>query len=218
MTAMRGTGKPLRADAERNRRRILDAAREVFAARGLDASLDEIAAHAGVGVGTVYRRFADKGDLIDALFEDKVAELATAAREALAVEDPWEGFTTFMTRVCEQQATDRGFKQALLGGAPGCRRIARARNTVAPYARQLLERAQASGQARADIDPADLQIIYLALGLVADATRDVEPDYWRRTLTVLFDGLATARDAPTPLPADPLDPDAYAASLTSRLR
>src|ERR687889_852635 len=100
------TTRPLRADAERNRARILAAASEVFAERGLDVSLDDIAAHAGVGVGTVYRRFPDKDALIDALFEDKIADVERVAREALEIEDPWEGFETFMRAVCRLQAED----------------------------------------------------------------------------------------------------------------
>src|SRR5919107_5107373 len=94
------TTRPLRADAERNRARILAAASEVFAERGLDVSLDDIAGAAGVGVGTVYRRFPDKDALIDALFEDKIADVERVAREALDVEDPWEGFESFMRAVC----------------------------------------------------------------------------------------------------------------------
>src|SRR5437764_10603461 len=84
--------RPLRSDAERNRRLILDAAREAFATGGLQVSLDEIARRAGVGVGTVYRRFADKEALIDALFEDSLGELVAQAEEALRDEDPWAGF------------------------------------------------------------------------------------------------------------------------------
>src|SRR5574342_294589 len=87
--------RPLRADAERNRRRVLSAASDLFAERGLDVSLDEIAAAAGVGVGTVYRRFADKDALIDALFEDKIGDVERLARECLEIEDPWTAFAMF---------------------------------------------------------------------------------------------------------------------------
>jgi AcrR family transcriptional regulator len=218
VTATDPTHKPLRADAERNRRRILDAAREVFAARGLDASLDDIAGHAGVGVGTVYRRFPDKSALIDALFEDKIAQVADAARQALEIEDPWEALTTFMTRVCEQQAADRGFKEALLSRDRGGERINEARNTIAPLALQLLERAQASGQVRGDLDGFDVPLMHFTIGFVADTTRDAAPDYWRRLLGIFLDGLATRRDAPTPLLAPPLDSEQFAASLHRRRR
>src|SRR5215217_9035402 len=104
------TARPLRAYAE----------------RGLDVSLDDIAAHAGVGVGTVYRRFPDKDALIDALFEHKIDHAVALADEALEIEDPWEGFTTFMRGMCRMQAHDRGFKDALLLRGPGRERVAAA--------------------------------------------------------------------------------------------
>src|SRR5919205_689932 len=107
MTTPGSSERPLRSDAERNRRRILEAAAEVFAERGLDASLDDIAAAAGVGVGTVYRRFPDKDVLIDALFEEKINHACRLAREALEHEDPWEGFVFFMRAMCAMHAADR---------------------------------------------------------------------------------------------------------------
>src|ERR1700694_3164569 len=98
--------RPLRRDAARNRLRILQAAREVFADRGLDASLDQIAAHAGVGVGTVYRRFPDKDALIDALFEERIGEIAAAAQRALSAPDPWEGLIGFLQQGKALRARD----------------------------------------------------------------------------------------------------------------
>src|SRR4051794_35027271 len=126
--------RPLRADAERNRERILAAAAEVFAERGLDVSLDDIAAHAGVGVGTVYRRFPDKDDLIDALFEAKIDGAVQLASDALEIEDPWEGLVTFIRGMCAMQAADRGFKDALLSRDRGRDRVAGARERIAPRA------------------------------------------------------------------------------------
>src|SRR5690349_18357886 len=128
------TTRPLRADAERNRARILAAAAEVFAERGLDVSLDDIAAAAGVGVGTVYRRFPDKDALIDALFEAKIGRAVQLARDALEIEDPWEGWATFMRGMCAMNAADRGFKDALLSRDRGRERVATARDTIAPVA------------------------------------------------------------------------------------
>lgn len=210
--------RPLRADAERNRQRILQAAAEVFAARGLDVSLDDIAAHAGVGVGTVYRRFADKDALIDGLFETKIAEVADRAREALGYEDPWEGFVMFMSGVCTEQAIDRGFKEALLNHGPGRERVAKAREAIQPLASQVVQRAQKSGQLRDDLDPFDVPLLNMMLAGLADTTREVEPDYWRRALQILLDGLAVHREAPTPLPAGPLDRLGFEAAMTQRHR
>ena len=111
--------RPLRRDAERNRQRILDAARVVFAERGLSGSLDDIARQAGVGVGTVYRRFPDKELLIDALFEERIEEIADVARAAADHPDPWEGLVDFLTRTQELQSRDRGLKELVLGGSRG---------------------------------------------------------------------------------------------------
>jgi AcrR family transcriptional regulator len=213
MTTMR----PLRADAERNRARILAAAAEVFAERGLDASLDDIAAHAGVGIGTVYRRFPDKDALIDALFEDKIDRAVALADTALEIEDPWEGFTTFMRGMCRMQAEDRGFKEALLVGDRGRERVAGARGRIAPRALQLLARAQEAGAVRSDLGPYDVPMMNLCVGLIADRTRDVAPDYWERVLTILLDGIS-AKGPGTPMPVEPLDQEAFTEAMASDRR
>ncbi len=192
--------RPLRKDAERNRRRIIEAAREVFAEGGLTASLDDIADHAGVGVGTVYRRFPDKDQLIEALFETRIADMEDVARQALAVEDPWDGLVHFLTRANELQAADRGLKEALTGGAEGCTRVARARARISPLVQELLQRAQTAGAVRADVAFSDLALLQIAVGAVADATREVAPDTWRRVLALALDGLRSA-DASMPSPA-----------------
>ena len=204
--------RPLRADAERNRARILAAASEVFAERGLDVSLDDIAAHAGVGVGTVYRRFPDKDALIDALFEDKIDRAVGLADECLEIEDPWEGFTTFMRGMCRMQATDSGFKDALLLRGPGRERVAAARERIAPRAMRLLARAQESGAVRADLGAFDVPMMNLCVGLIADRTRDVAPDYWERVLTILIDGIS-AQGRTTPMPVEPLDREAFTEAM-----
>src|ERR1700760_3728659 len=91
-TSQDGPGeRPLRRDAERNRQRILAAAADVFTERGLDATLEGGARAAGVGIGTVYRRFPDKETLISELFRDRVDALVTVAEEACAARDPWHG-------------------------------------------------------------------------------------------------------------------------------
>lgn len=210
------TERPLRADAERNRQRILSAAREVFATRGLGASLDDIAAHAGVGVGTVYRRFADKEALIDGLFEAKIARVTALATEALGIEDPWDGFETFVRGLCRMQADDRGFREALLRHDRGCEGMRRGRDAIEPVVRELLERAQRSGQVRPDLGVFDVPLLHFMVGYVADTTRDVAPDCWQRTLQIMLDGLRTSRAAPTPLPGAPLGPEQFALAVTRR--
>jgi len=209
--------RPLRADAERNRARILAAAAEVFADRGLDVSLDEIAAHAGVGVGTVYRRFPDKDALIDALFEEKIDRAVELADRALEIEDPWEAFTTFMRGMCRMQAGDRGFKDALLVRDRGRERVAAARERIAPRAMQLLTRAQEAGAVRSDLGPFDVPMLNLCVSLIADRTRDVAPDYWERVLTIIIDGIS-AQGPASPMPVEPLDRDTFTEAMSSGRR
>ena len=176
------TQRPLRADAERNRRRIMDAARELFADRGLDVTLNDIARHAGVGVGTVYRRFPDKELLIEALFEERLAELEAIALAGLAMADPWEGIVATLTGVLELQEADRGFKELIL--SVGRRRdgIAPIRARMAPVVAELMARAKAAGQLRGDIGPQDFPLLQILLGAVIDVSRDASPGLWRRYL------------------------------------
>jgi AcrR family transcriptional regulator len=198
--------RPLRRDAERNRRRILEAATEVFAARGLGVTMDEIAEHAGVGVGTVYRRFPQKELLIEALFEDRIEELVTLAQEALAEDDPWQALIGFLESAQALQASNRGVKELILSTAHGRDRVARVRERLAPLGLQLIERAQAAGQLRPDVEVTDLPLIQVMLGGIVDFTRDVEPEAWRRLFAIIVDGLR-AREPLTPLEVPALRSD-----------
>src|SRR5438067_12790924 len=101
------TEKPLRADAERNRRRILEAAAELFATKGLSVGLDEIARHAGVGVGTAYRRFPHKTQLIEELLDERVARMVELGEHALAASDPWEGLASYLEQATELLVLNR---------------------------------------------------------------------------------------------------------------
>lgn len=215
-TADGPAARPLRRDAERNRRRILDAAAVVFADRGLGASLDDIAHEAEVGIGTVYRRFPDKDALIDALFDEHVEGIVALAKEGLAIEDPWDGLEHFLRSAVERQARNRGLKELLLGarmGNPsGC--TAAGRERIEPVVRALVERAQADGSLRADIDVTDLPLTQLMAGAVVDYTREVDPEVWRRLFTVLLDGLRARPEVATPLPTPPLDHDGLTAAMS----
>src|SRR5437660_11702626 len=124
--------KPLRRDAERNRQRILQAARELFAERGLAVTLDDIAAHAGLGVGTVYRRFRSRDELIDALFEERLQDIMALADEVFAADDAWQGLVTFVERMAELQAADRGLKEVVLGSARGRERVGAIKQQLRP--------------------------------------------------------------------------------------
>jgi AcrR family transcriptional regulator len=206
--------RPLRRDAERNRQRILDAARLVFAERGLRGSHDDIARAAGVGVGTVYRRFPDKEQLIDALFEARIEEIAEIARAAVADPDPWDALVGFLIRTQEMQSEDRGLNEIVLGGARGAARATAARSLIAPLVARVLQRAKDAGVVRADIELTDLPLIQLAIGTIAESSRDVAPDAWRRTMTLVLDGLRAA-NAAGELPVPALDPEQIDAVTTS---
>jgi AcrR family transcriptional regulator len=197
--------RPLRRDAARNRERILAAAGEVFATRGLEVTLDDIAHHAGVGVGTVYRRFHDKEQLIDALFDDRIGAVVNAAEEALAAADPWLGLEQFFVDILELQAADRGLRELAFAGQHGRERVTRARIRLEPIVQELVSRAQASGDLRADISADDVPVIQKMIAQVIDVAGDVKPDLWRRYLAIVLDGLRTRRDGPTPLPVPALE-------------
>jgi AcrR family transcriptional regulator len=199
--------RPLRRDAERNRQRILEAARAVFAQRGLGATMDDIAREAGVGVGTVYRRFPDKELLIVALFDDRVDEIVALAEEAQADPDAWRGLVSFFERSVELQSTDQGLKELLLGSARGQARMGRAREEIAPRVADLVARAQAAGTLRPDVSITDLPLLQMALGALVDYTRDVEPDIWRRIFRIVLDGLRADAATRSPLPVEALDMD-----------
>jgi AcrR family transcriptional regulator len=205
--------RPLRADAERNRRRILAAARQLFAARGLGVSLDEIAAEAGVGVGTVYRRFPDRDLLIDALFEERIDEIAQAARDALEHDDPWEGFAWFLHEAAGLQAPDRGLREALFTAGPGRQRVDRARSKIAPEVTKLVARAKEAGRLRSDLAVYDVALVQIMIGAIADATRDIAPDAWERFLGIILDGMQESRSGPTPLAGEPLDQERFSAAM-----
>jgi AcrR family transcriptional regulator len=200
--------RPLRRDAERNRSRILEAARELFAEHGLGVSLDEIARHAGVGVGTVYRRFPDREMLVDALFEERVAAMLRVLDEALEIEDPWQAMVAYLSGSLEMQAADRGLKELLLSASSQKHeRIESVRSQIQPRLELLLGRGQEAGVVREDITSHDLFLLQHAVCEVADFTRAAAPQAWRRTLTVVLDGLRPDRRRPSPMGAGPLSDD-----------
>jgi AcrR family transcriptional regulator len=183
------TERPLRADAARNRERLLDAARELFAERGLDVTLDDVAHHAGVGVGTAYRRFASKDDLIDALFEEELAKVVAIAERAAAHEDPWEGLVHWLEHIIELQAGNRGLKAIMTSSARGKERVAAGRAQIAPRIGPLVERARQAGVVRPDFAVSDLPMIAFMVTSAAEYTHDVDPELWRRYLAIALDGL-----------------------------
>jgi AcrR family transcriptional regulator len=197
--------KTLRADAERNRQRILDAAAELFAVKGLSVGLDEIAHHAGVGVGTAYRRFPDKQNLIEALFEERVDQLVELAEAGLAADDPWEGLAGFLEGATELQIANRGLRELVFGSEHGAALAPRARARIAPLVEQLVRRAKKSGALRDDVVTEDVPLIEFIVSSASELTTRMAPDLWRRYLALVLDGLRTPD--PHPLPEPSLSPD-----------
>jgi AcrR family transcriptional regulator len=194
--------RPLRRDAERNRDRIVEAARVAFAADGIDVSVEVIARRAGVGMGTLYRRFPTKGDLVDAVLEDAFAEICQAAQSGLEEEDAWIGFTGFLERVFDLHRRNRCLKDVIASHRHGRRRLEAARAELRPLVAELVARAQAQGALRADVTPEDVPLLFWSGGHVAEMTSEVVPELWRRYLALMLDGLRAS--AATPLPHPPL--------------
>src|SRR4051795_12057975 len=208
----------MRRDAEANRERLLAAAGELFAERGLAVTLNDIAHHAGVGVGTAYRRFANKEEVIDALFEERLQDVVSVAEEALSATDAWGGLVSFLERSLDMQFGDRGLTQIMTSPQLGRERVNQSRDRIAPLMTQLIERAKEQGSVRPDLDQSDLFFMQLALAAVIDRTRGHAPDLYRRYLTMWLDGIRSPRGTFTPLPAAALTADQTHAVVTQKRR
>jgi AcrR family transcriptional regulator len=204
--------RPLRRDAERNRLLILGAARTVFAQRGLEASLDEVAREAGLGVGTVYRRFPNREALIEALFADGINTITRVVEESLAMPRAWDGLRRFMASMLELQCHDKGLRDVMLAHrGPDPAEDDLLRDRIKPPLYDLVQRAQREGDLRADLSPTDIGVLEVAALGAAELTATARPDAWSRYLTIIMDGMRARPDGPTcgntPLEEPPLDDD-----------
>lgn len=193
----------LRADAARNRQRILAAAKAAFAERGVDVPLEEIAQRAGVGIATLYRRFPTRDALLAAAFEDRLAAYAAAAQQALRSSDPWAGFCDYVERVCAMQAGDRGARDVLTMTFPTAKGLEAQRDRAFGNFRELVGRAQAAGRLRADFVAEDFVLLLLANAGVVRGTRDAAPLAWKRFVALLLDGCRAEGAHPLPPPPPP---------------
>ena len=191
-----------RSDARRNRERLIASARELFAATGVDVPVEEITRHAGVGMGTLYRHFPTKEDLIDAVLEESFAGIVELAEQADAEEDAWVGLTGFLEQALALHAANRGLKDMLATSEHGRERAQAMRARIRPVLARLIERAQSQGALRHDFTTEDLPVVFWTTGRVIETTADVAPKHWRRFLGLVLDGMRA--DAATPLPAPPL--------------
>jgi AcrR family transcriptional regulator len=196
--------RPLRRDAERNRQRVIEAARELFASRGLEATLNDVAHHAGLAVGTVYRRFPTKEDLFEAIFEDGINQLTGLAESALRHDDSWQGFEWFITHMCEMTATDRGMREVVFSKTYGGKRVDAARDRLLPPLSKLVERAQNDGYLRPEISSTDMPFFGLIAGTVSEYAGHVDAELWRRHVAILLEGMRYRNDQP-PIEVKALD-------------
>ncbi|MGW4606856.1 TetR/AcrR family transcriptional regulator [Streptomyces sp. NPDC004532] len=192
---------PLRSDAERNRERIIAAARVLFARDGLNASMASVAREAGVGIATMFRRFPTKAELVDAVFADRMGAYADAVAVALDDPDPWNGFVGYIESACAMQAADYGFADVLTLTFPTAKALEELRNAAYEGMVELIGRAKATGRLREDFDPSDLVLIHMANAGVVNATGDAAPDAWRRVVALMIQSLEAPARGRLPDPA-----------------
>ena len=181
-------GRTLRADARRNRQAVVEAAKKLFADGGLDVQMPDVAKSANVGVGTVYRHFATKDDLIGALVAERFARLAQKAREALLLDDAWQGISEFIRFSAQIQADDRGLCE-VIGSRPELMDAAARAAGLPELCDELVRRAQRSGELRRDLSWEDIPMIACGLGSVIHARVGPGTGRWPRLVEIILDGL-----------------------------
>jgi AcrR family transcriptional regulator len=186
-----------RRDAQRNRERLVASARGVFAECGVDASLEEIARRAGVGIGTLYRHFPTRQALVEALYEERIGELLAIATDARSSPDAWTAFSTFLERTVELHACDQLLKDVLAQYAAGGEGPAGAKEELRRAVDELLARAHAEGSLRPDFTVVDLRLLFRSLRPLIEPTPGNAPDAWRRHLGFVLDGLRAEAAAGT---------------------
>ena len=191
----------LRADAARNRQRLIDAAEEVFAAQGIDATLDDIAKHAGVNVATAYRHFANKHELARAYLQDTLDGAVAMAEEAARVDDPMAGLAQFLEQALELMAANRGLFDMLINGYDAEWFKDQMQGLITGPIRHLVVRGQQAGVIRPDVDGTDFAVLLPMLSSVSDrGVVACVPEPTRRYLALVLAGL---RPDGTPLPGRP---------------
>jgi AcrR family transcriptional regulator len=183
--------KMLRADAERNRRRLLEAAYEMFSERGLDVGVGEIAARAGVGRGTLFRNFASKEELIAAIVSERMREATATGRELLEADDPGDALFAFLREIVEGQQTNRAMVEAIEDTMLQNDEIAAGYEELIGVLSELVARAQEAGAIRVDVGALDLMIMTKGICEAASALHQVNPDMAERQLDLVRAALST---------------------------
>jgi AcrR family transcriptional regulator len=179
--------RPLRRDAQRNRERIIAAAHEVFATRGFAATLDDVAHQAGVGVGTVYRRFPTKESLVEAVFTDRLEDMVTLAEEALTADSAWDGLVDFFQRAARMHSADRGLRDAALSMDEN--HFKQIGEHMLPLLQEIIDRAHAEGTLRPDAGMHDFPIILAMVTELARNSESCRSGLYERYLQLILDGL-----------------------------
>jgi len=193
----------LRVDAQHNRTRIVEAARDLFAEAGLDVTMTDIARRSGVGVATLYRRFPTKESLVAEAFAGQIEECASVVEDGLADPDPWRAFRTVLERVCAMQAVDKGFTGAFVSTFPDAVGFDRLRARAEEGFGELTRRAKEAGALRADFTFHDITLLLMAnSGIVAD-TPETAVAASRRLVSLMLQAFRATDAVPLP-PAPPL--------------
>lgn len=196
----------MRTDAAANRARILEIARESFAADGLDVPMATLARRAGVGVATLYRRFPTREHLVAAAFTEEMSTCAGLLDRALADPDPWRAFCRVITEVATMQARDQGFSVAFVTAFPHAPEFAALRAHTEAGLAELVRRAQASGDLRADFDVADIGMLLQANRGIRLATPEATAAASHRLVAYLLQSFRAGVARPLPPPvAIPLE-------------
>jgi AcrR family transcriptional regulator len=189
----------LRADARRNREAVIAAAKRLFADEGLDAQMPDVAKVAKVGVGTVYRHFPTKEDLIAALAAERFERLAEKAREGIEAENSWEGLCDFIRFAAQIQADDRGLCE-VMSSRPEVMNVAALAVGLDQLCDELVKRAQRAGDLRKDLDWEDIPMIACSLGRITPAETGPAVGRWPRLVEILIDGLRAPGSSKLPKP------------------
>ena len=192
--------RPLRRDAQESRAKLIAAAQAEFAARGVDASLEKVARGAGVAIGTLYRHFPTRMDLLMAALRPRLQEFVHGAEEAMRMDDPWAAFVAYLENLFAVQAGDRGFNDFLSRRFPGNAETEHIHDVMCQQIDDVLARAQDAGKARADITRADIVNLIWSNGRIIDATSAKAPTAWRRQLYLMLDGYRAERAHSIPEP------------------
>lgn len=202
-----GSLRRLRKDAEVNRERVLRSARELFARYGLQTTLDDVARHAVVGVGTVYRRFPSKEALIEALFEQRFQGIVDLANDSLEFDDSWNGFVSFLENLIYMEAEDRGLRELAHSNDYGGAKVRLLKEQIEPLVNEIVDRAKREGYLRADFSATDIVVVTAMVGTADEYCGYVDKSIWRRYLVFLLDGLRASRESVTSTSNDGLSVD-----------